>query len=111
MIFIIFPEDFTLFTFPKTTDNPVALEVGVISRIIMGTFSISIGLVLHSSRRSIRSGAQKILLASSLGFFIIFCACLYVFLFNNSIIHIIGLFIFPFLSLLSLYVATRKFQN
>ena len=111
LIFIIFPEKFTLLTFPQTINNPVALEVGVISRIIMGAFCISIGLVLYSSSRSIRLGAQRLLLASSLGFFIIFCACVYVFIINNSIIHIIGLFIFPLLSLLSLYVATRKFQN
>ena len=111
LIFIIFPEKFTLLTFPQTINNPVALEVGVISRIIMGAFSIYIGLVLYSSRKLIRSGAQKLLLVSSLGFFIIFCACVYVFIINNSIIHIIGLFIFPLLSLLSLYVATRKFQN
>ena len=69
LLFIIFPEELTLLTFPKTANNLDALEVGKISRTIIGIFSICLGLILFSARITIRSSAQKILLSSSLGFF------------------------------------------
>ena len=109
--FFIFAEKMTFLMFPKTITNPEALEVGVTLRYIMGAGSITTGIILFLSRISLRSGAQRILLGSGIGFFIIFGTALFVYLSERANVPILALIIFPILGLLSLYVSTRMFQE
>ena len=110
--FFIFSKKITIMMFPNSISNPEALEVGLILRYFMGAGLITIGIILVLARRiSIRSGAQRVLLGSGIGFFIIFATALYV-SFNFSVnIPIIALILFPILGILSLFVATRKSQG
>ena len=98
--------------FPGIKENKLAYEVATILRYIMGSGIFTIGIILYLSRVSVRSGAQRLLLGSSIGFFIIFLTTLYVkYQFMSVDIPIVGIAIFPILSLLSLFVSTRPYQE
>jgi Na+-driven multidrug efflux pump len=109
--FIFFSQKLTLLIFPQTISNPDALQVGVICKVIMGMFSIFIGLILYLAHKSIRSTGQRLLLVSSFGFFLMFCTFLYIFFNNKGVVPIIGLIIFSLLAFLSFYVSTRNYQE
>ena len=109
--FIIFAEEITIFMFPKIIINSEAIDVGVTLRYLMGSGIITIGIILYLARISVKSAAQRILLGSSLGFFIIFCTSLFIYISGKSNFPIAGLLLFFYLSLISFYVATRKFQE
>ena len=109
--FFLFAEKITITMFPNITSNPEAIEVGVVLRYFMGAGSITIGIILYLARISIRSGAQRLLLGSGLGFMIIFFTGLFIVIKHEANIPIIALSIYPVLTFLSLYTATRKFQE
>jgi hypothetical protein len=77
----------------------------------MGAGSIIIGIILYLARISVKSGGQKLLLGSAIGFLLIFAVALFIFLTDRGNIPIAALIIYPFLSLLSFYVSTRKYQE
>ena len=98
--------------FPGISENVQALEVAMILRYLMGSGIFTIGLILFLARTSVKSGAKKLLLGSSIGFFIIFLTATFVvYRFDYVDIPIVGIIIFPILSLISLYVSTRPYQE
>lgn len=107
---ILFAEKITSYIFPNIT-NPDVLEVGIILRYLLGSSMIFLGVVLFKSRIAVKSGAQRILLGCSFGFFIMFCSGLFVFLTYDLNISWVCLFLFPVLSVLSFYVSTRTGQE
>jgi len=111
IIFFIYPEKITVIMFPKIVSNPEALETGIVMRILMGAGHLAIGLILYLARISIKSGAQRLLLGSGIGFMIIFATAVFVILKYKAGIPMIALSIYPLLAILSLYVSTRRFQD
>ena len=111
IIFFIFPEKITIVMFPKIISNPEALETGIVLRYLMGAGHLTIGIILFLARISIKSGAQRLLLGSGIGFMIIFSTAVYIILKYNAGIPIVALSIYPLLAILSLYVSTRRFQE
>ncbi len=111
IIFFIYPEKLTIIMFPKIISNPEALETGVVLRYLMGAGHLAIGIILYLARISIRSGAQRLLLGSGIGFMIIFTTALFIIVKYKAGIPVVALSIYPLLSILSLYVSTRKFQE
>ena len=110
--FFYFNNQINTAMFPGIKDNELALEVATILRYIMGSGTFTIGIILFLARISVRSGAQRLLLGSSIGFFIIFLTTLFVkYEYVSVDIPIVGIAIFPTLSLLSLYVSTRPHQE
>jgi len=111
IIFFIYPEKLTIIMFPKIVSNPEAIETGTVMRILMGAGHLAIGIILYLARISIKSGAQRLLLGSGIGFMIIFATAVFVILKYKAGIPVIALSIYPLLAILSLYVSTRKFQD
>ena len=111
IIFFIYPEKLTIIMFPNIVSNPEAIETGTVMRILMGAGHLTIGIILYLARISIKSGAQRLLLGSGIGFMIIFATALFVILKYKAGIPMIALSIYPLLAILSLYVSTRRFQD
>ena len=72
IIFFIYPENLKIIMFPNIVSNPEALETGIVLRYLMGAGHLTIGIILYLARISIKSGAQRLLLGSGIGFMIIF---------------------------------------
>ena len=111
LFFFIFPEKITIIMFPKVISNPEALETGVVLRYLMGAGQLAVGIILYLARISIKSGAQRLLLGSGIGFMIIFATAVFIIIKYKANIPILALSIYPLLAILSLYVATRRFQE
>ena len=110
--FFYFNKQINMAMFPGISENDLAFEVATILRYIMGSGIFTIGIILFLARVSVKSGAQRLLLGSSIGFFIIFLTTLFIkYKFMSVDIPIVGIAIFPILSLLSLYVSTRPYQE
>ena len=110
IIFFIYPKEITIVMFPKIISNPQALETGIVLRYLMGAGHLAIGIILYLARISIKSGAQRLLLGSGIGFMIIFATAIFIILKYKAGIPMVALSIYPLLAILSLYVSTRKFQ-
>ena len=110
IVFFIYPEKITIVMFPKIISNPQALETGIVLRYLMGAGHLTIGIILYLARISIKSGAQRLLLGSGIGFMIIFATAVFIILKYKAGIPMIALSIYPLLAIISLYVSTRKFQ-
>ena len=111
VFFFIFPEKITIIMFPKIISNPEALETGIVLRYLMGAGHLAIGIILYLARISIKSGAQRLLLGSGIGFMIIFATAVFIIFNYKSDIPVVALSVYPLLGILSLYVSTRKFQD
>ena len=111
IIFFIYPEKITIIMFPKIVSNPEALETGIVMRYLMGAGHLTIGVILYLARISIKSGAQRLLLGSGIGFMIIFATAVFIIIKYKVGIPIVALSVYPLLGILSLYVSTRKFQE
>ena len=111
LTFFIFPEKITIIMFPKIVSNPEALETGIVLRYLMGAGHLTIGIILYLARISIKSGAQRLLLGSGIGFIIIFATAVFIIIKYKAGIPMVALSIYPLLAILSLYVSTRKFQE
>ncbi len=110
--FFYFNNQINTAMFPGIKENKLAYEVATILRYIMGSGMFTIGIILFLARVSVRSGAQRLLLGSSIGFLFIFLTTIYIkYKFASVDIPIVGIAIFPTLSLLSLYVSTRPHQE
>ena len=110
--FFYFNNQINTAMFPGIKENKLAYEVATILRYIMGSGIFTIGIILFLARVSVRSGAQRLLLGSSIGFLFIFLTTIYIkYKFASVDIPIVGIAIFPTLSLLSLYVSTRPHQE
>ena len=111
IIFFIYPEEITLIMFPKIVSNPEALETGIVMRYLMGAGHLAIGVILYLARISIKSGAQRLLLGSGIGFMIIFATAVFTIFKYKVGIPMVALSVYPLLAILSLYVSTRRFQE
>ena len=111
IVFFIYPEKITIIMFPNITSNPDALEIGIVLRYLMGAGHLAIGIILYLARISIKSGAQRLLLGSGIGFMIIFATAVFIIFNYKSDIPVVALSVYPLLAILSLYVSTRKFQD
>ena len=112
LCFFYFNNEINAAMFPGIKENNLAFEVATILRYIMGSGIFTIGIILYLARVSVRSAAQRLLLGSSIGFLLIFLTTIYIkYKFSSVDIPIVGIAIFPTLSLLSLYVSTRPHQE
>ena len=76
--FFYFNKQINMAMFPGIIENALAFEVAAILRYIMGSGIFTIGIILFLARVSVKSGAQRLLLGSSIGFFLIFLTTLFV---------------------------------
>ena len=111
IIFFIYPDKITIIMFPEIISNPEALETGVVLRYLMGAGQLAVGIILYLARISIKSGAQRLLLGSGIGFMIIFATAVFIIIKYKANIPILALSVYPLLASLSLYVATREVQE
>ena len=110
--FFIFNSHINITMFPEIVENKLAMEVAQILRYLMGSGLFTIGIILFLARVSVKSGAKRLLMGSSIGFFLIFCTTLFiVYNYENVNIPIVGIIVFPILSVISLFVSTRQFQE
>ena len=109
--FWTFPEFFTLSMFPDFVENQDAREVGVALRKNMGAGCAFIGIILFSCQSSSKSTAQRLLFSSAIGFLLIVLALLQVKLSGQANIPLFILIFFSVLCILSLFVASRRYQE
>ena len=106
MIFLIFPEyvSFNEIQDPSEKEKLIAI---VNKQIISGVFLI-VGILLLVARRNVTSAARRILLGSSIGFFIIIAIQVKLYFIENIIIYWPIFIIFSILCILSFYVSYLK---
>ena len=109
--FWILPEFFTFAMFPHILGNETATSVAIILRKIMGAGCVFIGAVLFSCQDSSKYTAQRLLFSSAAGFLFMFAALLHTRLSGQASVPIFILVFFGTLSLLSLFVASRRYQE
>jgi len=108
--FWLWPEFFTLSMFPYISENQMALDLGVALRKIMGVGCVFIGIILFSCQTSSKATAQRLLFASAVGFFLMITALLHLRVSGQADIPLFILIFFSVLCILSLFVASRRFQ-
>ena len=106
MIFLIFPEyvSFNEIQDPSEKEKLIAI---VNKQIISGVF-LFVGILLLVARRNVTSAARRILLGSSIGFFIIIAIQVKLYFIENIIIYWPIFIIFSMLCILSFYVSYLK---
>jgi len=106
MIFLIFPEyvSFNEIQDPSEKEKLIAI---VNKQIISGVF-LFVGILLLVARRNVTSAARRILLGSSIGFFIIIAIQVKLYFIENIIIYWPIFIIFSVLCILSFYVSYLK---
>ena len=109
--FWIFPEFFTLAMFPHILGNETATAVAITLRKIMGAGCVFIGAVLFSCQDSSKYTAQRLLFSSAAGFLFMFGALLHTRMSEQASVPVFMLIFFGTLSLLSLFVASRRYQE
>ena len=105
------PEFFTLAMFPEVKENLQAIELGNALRKNMGAGCVFIGLLLFWCQNSSKTTAQRLLLGSGFGFSLMVAALLEVRLSGEAQVPIFFLILFSRMSLFSIFVATRRFQE
>ena len=109
--FWAFPEFFTLSMFPELAENQDAMDVGVALRKNMGAGCAFIGIILFSCQSSSKSTAQRLLFSSAIGFLLMVAALLQVKLSGQANVPLFILIFFSILCILSLFVASRRYQE
>ena len=109
--FWIWPDFFTIAMFPHILGDETAIAVAVTLRKIMGAGCVFVGAVLFSCQDSSKYTAQRLLLASAVGFLFMFGALLHTRMSEQANVPIFILIFFGTLSLLSLFVASRRYQE
>lgn len=109
--FWLLPEFFTFAMFPHIMGNETAIDVAVTLRKNMGAGCVFIGSVLFSCQDSSKYTAQRLLFSSAVGFLLMFGALLHIRISEQANVLIFILIFFGTLSLLSLFVATRRYQE
>ena len=109
--FWAFPEFFTLSMFPELAENQDAMDVGVALRKNMGVGCAFIGIILFSCQSSSKSTAQRLLFSSALGFLLLVAVLLQVKLSGQANVPLFILLFFSILCILSLFVASRRYQE
>ena len=110
-LFWVFPEFFTLSMFPGIAENQDAIDVGVALRKNMGAGCAFIGIILFSCQASSKAIAQRTLFSSAIGFLLMIVALMQVRLSGQADVPLFILVFFSILCILSLFVASRRFQE
>ena len=109
--FWLFPEFFTLSMFPDFAENQQAIDVGVALRKNMGAGCAFIGIILFSCQTSSKSTAQRLLFSSAIGLLLMVTALLQVKFSGQADVPVFIVVFFSVLCVLSLFVASRRFQE
>ena len=106
IVLLIFPEyiPFNEIQDPSEKEKLIAI---VNKQIISGVF-LFVGILLLVARRNVTSAARRILLGSSIGFFIIIAIQVKLYFIENIIIYWPIFIIFSVLCILSFYVSYLK---
>ena len=97
--------------FPELVENQDAMDVGVALRKNMGAGCAFIGIILFSCQSSSKLTAQRLLFSSAIGFLLMVLALLQVKLSGQANIPLFILIFFSILCILSLFVASRRYQE
>ena len=106
-----FPDFFTLAMFPNIEKNNEAFNVAIALRKNMGAGCVFIGTLIFWCQSSPKFVAQKILYCSGFGFFLLVAVLLEVRLTGQAQVPILILILFTLMALISIYVASRRFQR
>ena len=111
--FWIFPDFFTLAMFPNIEKNNEAFNVAIALRKNMGAGCVFIGTLIFWCQSSPKFVAQKLLYCCGFGFFLLVAALLEVRLTGQgqTEVPILILILFTLMGLISIYVASRRFQR
>jgi hypothetical protein len=109
--FWTFPDFFTLAMFPNIEKNNEAFNVAIALRKNMGAGCVFIGTLIFSCQSSPKFVAQKLLYCSGFGFFLLVAVLLEVRLTGQAQVPILILILFTLMALISIYVASRRFQR
>ena len=109
--FWIFPDSFTLAMFPNIEKNNEAFNVAIALRKNMGAGCVFIGTLIFWCQSSPKFVAQKLLYCSGFGFFLLVAVLLEVRLTGQAQVPLLILTLFILMGLISIYVASRRFQR
>ena len=105
------PEFFTLSMFPDIEKNNEAFNVANALRKNMGAGCFFIGLLIFWCQNSPKFIAQKLLYCSGFGFLILIAVLLEVRLSGQAQVPLFILILFAIMALISIYIASRRFQR
>ncbi len=111
VVFWFFPELFTVAMFPSISENEQAINVGIALRKNMGVGCIFIGMLLFWCQTSSKTTAQRLLFCSSFGFGLMVAGLLEVRLTGQANVPLPIILLFACMSIYSLFVATRRYQE
>ena len=109
--FWTFPEFYTLAMFPNIEKNNEAFNIAIALRKNMGAGCVFIGTLIFWCQNSPKFVAQKLLYCSGFGFFLLVAVLLEVRLTGQAQVPILILILFTLMALISIYVASRRFQR
>ena len=109
--FLTFPDFFTLTMFPNIEKNEEAYNVATALRKNMGAGCVFIGTLIFWCQSSPKFVAQKLLYCSGFGFFLLVAVLLEVRLTGQAQVPLLILILFTLMALISIYVASRRFQR
>ena len=109
--FWTFPDFFTLAMFPNIEKNNEAFNVAIALRKNMGAGCVFIGALIFWCQNSPKFIAQKLLYCSGFGFFLLVAALLEVRISGQAQVPFLILILFSLMGLISIYVASRRFQK
>jgi len=109
--FWLLPDFFTLAMFPHISGNDTAIDVANALRKNMGAGCVFVGVILFACQDSSKYTAQRLLFSSAVGFLLMFGALLHMRISGQASVPIFILLFFGSLSLLSLLVASRRYQE
>ena len=105
------PEFFSLAMFPNIEKNIEAFNVAIALRKNMGAGCVFIGTLIFWGQSSPKFVAQKLLYCSGFGFFLLVAVLLEVRLTGQAQVPLLILILFTLMALISIYVASRRFQR
>ena len=111
IVFWFFPELFTVAMFPNISENEQAINVGIALRKNMGVGCVFIGMLLFWCQTSSKTTAQRLLFCSSFGFGLMVAGLLEVRLTGQANVPFPIILLFACMSIYSLFVATRRYQE
>ena len=109
--FWAFPDFFTLAMFPNIEKNNEAFNVAIALRKNMGAGCVFIGTLIFWCQNSPKFVAQKLLYCSGFGFFLLVATLLEVRMSGQAQVPILILMLFTLMALISIYIASRRFQK
>ena len=106
LTFLFFPDFISMKIFPQASEKEI--RIATVHRELMGGGSLFIGILLILAQRNVTSAAKRILLGTSIGFYILLIIQLKQIIFDKNIVFWPVFVIFFLLGTLSLYVSYFK---